>query len=233
MAIQGNALAVLAKAPIAGSVKTRLVPPLTHEQAALLYRALLIDQLEHLRGLTGCELFLLFAPPSAEAEMRALAPSAYHLSPQQGDDLGARMASAFGAMRRAGYKNIILIGGDLAPVPRDYFAAAFMFLESPDRRVVLGPSLDGGYYLIGANQPIDELFHGMTWSHEQVLAQTQARLITLNMRYFLLPTWFDVDTPADIDRLESQIASELALAMPHTTAWLRHQGCRRDDASTR
>ncbi len=230
--MQANALAVLAKAPVAGSVKTRLVPPLTHHQAAQLYRALLVDQLDHLRRFTGCDLCLVFAPASAEAEMRSLAPCEYRLYPQQGEDLGARMFAVFTQFYSLGYKNIVLIGGDLAPVPQNYFTQAFEFLDAPERRVVLGPTLDGGYYLIGANKPIAELFHDMTWSHDQVLVQTRARLVALNISHLVLPTWFDVDRPEDIRRLDSELTSDLEQAMPRTLAWLGRQGYRRGGAST-
>ena len=83
-----NALAIMAKAPVAGSVKTRLVPPLTHEQAADLYRALLLDQLEHLRLVDGVARYLAYSPANAEVMMRQIGGTDYQCLPQQGDDLG-------------------------------------------------------------------------------------------------------------------------------------------------
>jgi hypothetical protein len=101
--------------------------------------------------------------------MTELAPPCFCLLPQQGDDLGARMAAVFTKLCHMGHRNIVLIGGDLPPVPLRYFAEAYAFLATSARRVVLGPSRDGGYYLVGCNQPTPQIFQSMSWSHSQVL----------------------------------------------------------------
>src|SRR5262245_38156393 len=203
MPTRANALAVMAMAPLPGSVKTRMVPPLTHEQAAELCRALLLDQLEHLSALKNVDLYLAFSPPEAAPLIKSLAPNVYKLFPQQGDDLGERMSGVFGELWRVGHHSVALIGSDVAAPPLNFFYDMFKQLSSPHRRVVLGPGYDGRYYLVGMNQPTLEIFHGMTWSHNQVLAQTTARLARSGVDYTLLPRWFDLDTVADIDLLRS------------------------------
>lgn len=223
MAIRDRALAVLAKAPTPGAVKTRLVPPLTPEQAADLCRALLVDQLAHLRTVADAALYLFFAPAAAKEQMKSLAPAGYRLIPQQGADLGARMLAVFDTLYGAGHKRIVLIGGDLAPLPEQFLAETFAFLEAPRARVALGPSQDGGYYLIGANRPMAQLFDRMTWSHGEVLAETRRRLRALHMRYRLLPEWFDVDRPDDVARLQAYCEAERGSAMSHVTAWFDRQ----------
>jgi rSAM/selenodomain-associated transferase 1 len=190
----------MAKAPIPGTVKTRLVPFLSIDEAAELSRALLVDQLEHLRAISTADLYLLFSPREAGEMLRQLAPLSFELFPQTDGDLGARMEHAFETLFARGHKEIILIGGDLPPVPLAYFGQAFEFLNGPDQGVVLGPSRDGGYYLVGMNGPV-KIFQDMTWSHDQVLAQTVAKLAALGIPMHQLPLWFDVDTPADIERL--------------------------------
>jgi rSAM/selenodomain-associated transferase 1 len=221
MATHANAVAVMAKAPTAGQVKTRLLPALTAQAAADLSRALLVDQLNQLRELDATDFYLVFTPNEARSLMTEMAPPCFCLLPQNEGDLGARMAAVFTTLAQMGRKNIVLIGGDLPPVPLRYFAAAYAFLESSSRRVVLGPSRDGGYYLVGANQPIPELFQGMSWSHSQVLAQTLDKLTGLQIDYHLLPPWFDIDTPDDLRYLESVLDAVLEKRMPNTLPLLR------------
>jgi uncharacterized protein len=221
MATHVNALAVMAKAPVAGHVKTRLTPALTAQDAADLSRALLIDQLNQLQEIDATDFYLFFAPKEARSLMAELAPPCFSLLPQQADDLGARMAAVFTKLLQTGHKNIVLIGGDLPPVPLRYFAEAYALLESSKKRVVLGPSRDGGYYLVGCNQPTPEIFQSMTWSHSQVLAQTLDKLAVLQIDYHLLPPWFDIDTPDDLRYLESILDAALEKSMPHTLPLLR------------
>ena len=198
-----NALAVMAKAPIAGTVKTRLVPPLTPAQAAEFCRALLRDQLEHLKALTVADLFVAFTPSDARAVVAEILPPEFRCFPQHGEDLGARMGKVFDHLRDNEYENIVLIGSDLPALPLSYVERAFESLSSRGKRVVLGPSHDGGYYLVGMSRRTPEIFHGMTWSHDQVLAQTLAKLADLGVDQELLPVWFDVDTVDDLRRLQS------------------------------
>jgi uncharacterized protein len=215
--MRANALVVMAKAPLAGQVKTRLVPPFSPEQAARLAGALLVDQLNHVRPIEYADLYLAFAPDEARALMKKLAPPVFRLFPQEGADLGARMQAIFEKLFHAGYRNIILTGSDLAAVPLDFFDRSRRFLESSEQRVVLGPSRDGGYYLVGCNQPTPELFREMIWSHSTVLAQTLAKLAQLKIAHRLLPTWFDVDTAEDLRVLRTALeCGSLADTMPET-----------------
>jgi uncharacterized protein len=221
MATHANALAVMAKAPLAGQVKTRLLPALTAQNAAELSRSLLVDQLNQLQELDATDFYLAFAPAEARLLMKELAPPCFCLLPQQGSDLGARMAAVFAKLFQIGYKNIALIGGDLPPVPLRYFDEAYAFLQSSNQRVVLGPSRDGGYYLVGCNQPTPQIFQGMSWSHSQVLAQTLDKLACLQIDCHLLPPWFDIDTVDDLHYLESSLDVSLEKRMPNTLPLLR------------
>ena len=211
----------MAKAPIPGTVKTRLAPLLSIEEAAELSRALLVDQLEHLQSLSGADLYLAFSPSQAVAMMRQLAPLSFELFPQTDGDLGARMEHVFETLFARGHKKIVLIGGDLPPVPLAYFDEAFEFLNGPGRRVVLGPSRDGGYYLVGLNLPLPEIFEAMSWSHDQVLSQTLSRINSLGMKGHLLPIWYDVDTIDDVRCLQSILARTVAKTSPKTLSFLR------------
>lgn len=227
MEIRANALAVMAKAPVAGQVKTRLLPLFTVEEAAELSRSLLVDQLNHVREFDAADFYLAFAPDHAQWLMEQITPPCFHLFPQQGDELGARMEFVFERLFQIGHSSIVLIGGDVPPVPLRFFTEAYGFLESPDKRVVLGPSRDGGYYLVGCNQPAPQIFQDMSWSHSAVLAQTLAKLTTLQIDFHLLPSWFDIDTPDDLRYLRSALDESLEKTMPNTGLLLERLGLKK------
>jgi len=224
MPTRANALAVMAKAPIAGKVKTRLVPPFTREQAAELYRALLMDHLEHLSGLTVAELYLVYTPDSAAPLMKQLAPPNFQCIAQHDGDLGERMNAAFIDLWQLGHRNVVVIGSDLPALPLDFLGTAFGLLATSAPQVVLGPSRDGGYYVVGMNRPTPEIFQDMTWSHNQVLAQTMKRLAGLGIASELLPTWFDLDTVEDLAYLQSLSEPATRNAVQRTLSYLQGFG---------
>ena len=214
----------MAKAPVAGTVKTRLVPPMTPAQAAEVYGALLLDQFDHLRNFAGAERYVFYTPVDGEIVLRQLAGAGYIYLPQSDGDLGARMAQAFADLWHRGHHNIALIGSDLPVLPWAIIDEALSQLANADRRVVLGPSRDGGYYLVGMNHPTPELFANMTWSHERVFADTIARLDALCLPYGVLPTWFDLDVAEDFQRLWQLPRSELLAGLSRTIACLEKFG---------
>lgn len=216
-----NALVVMAKAPIAGTVKTRLVPPLTPAQAAELYRALLQDELEHLKALAAADLYVAFTPSHGRVLITDILPSEFRCFPQQGEDLGARMSRIFDHLLGDAYKNVVVIGSDLPALPLGYLERAFESLSARGRQVVLGPSRDGGYYLVGMNRHTPELFEQMTWSHDQVLAQTLTKLAKLGIDPELLPGWFDVDTVDDLRQLQSRLDAAAKEKLKSTLTLLR------------
>jgi rSAM/selenodomain-associated transferase 1 len=215
-----DGLAVMAKAPDAGMVKTRLVPPLTITQAAELYRALLLDQLDHLATLPAVDLYVSYTPAAASALFEGLVPREYRCFPQPSGDLGARMEHCCAELWRRGHSSAILLGSDLPPVPAGIIKQACSSLAPAKSRVVLGPSRDGGYYLIGLNQPTPEIFRGMIWSQPRVLSETLERLFRLGIEAYILPEWFDVDTAEDLDRLYRINEPAVRAAMGRTRAWL-------------
>ena len=206
----------MAKAPIPGTVKTRLVPPLTSEQATELYSALLLDQLEHLTALDNADLYLAFAPDGAAALVENLVPAAYQCFPQSAGDFGERMEKVLVELWRRGHRDVLLIGGDLPPVPLQSLHRAFAQLAAHPEHVVLGPSRDGGYYLVGMNSPVPAIFSAMSWSHERVLAETTRKLVGLGVDFTLLDEWFDVDAVADIARLRDVTDPAVRRAMKRT-----------------
>lgn len=197
-------VAVMAKAPRAGEVKTRLCPPLSPAQAAALANALLLDAVEQVRSLEAATPAMAYAPAEARPLFEALAPD-FALVPQRGADLGARLAHVFDDLLALGVTGAIVIGSDAPTLPRAVLDAALGRIGTVD--LVLGPSADGGYYLIGLREPRPELFADIAWSTATVFEATLARARARGLRTAILPTWFDVDTGEDLDRLEASLAA--------------------------
>lgn len=206
MAIDGNALVVMTKAPEPGQSKTRLVPPLSFDDAAELARALLIDQLDHLANFSSAQLFIAFTPQTAAGFFEAYAVQGYSCFLQQGNSLGERMRHAFEHLFDHGLRNVVLIGSDLPTIPVAFFEQAYGWLDDGGTDLVLGPSVDGGYYLIGMSRLIPDVFEGIAWSRDDVLVRTTEKIIVLGLKYKLLPLFYDIDTVADLSRLSQQIA---------------------------
>lgn len=192
------ALIVFAKLPVAGQVKTRLASVLSPEGAARLYEAFLQDALAQYRSL-GVAVRLYLAPPVA-AVPPGLVPDGVAVCWQQGEGLGARMQRAFLETFAAGYERIVIIGTDHPTLPSAFIRLAFDALDAP-RAVSIGPSDDGGYYLLGMNEFYPQVFAGMTYSHPDVFAQTLDRVADTAATLTVLPVWYDVDTPASLARL--------------------------------
>lgn len=206
-----SALVIFAKAPIAGQVKTRLCPPLTPDEAATLHGSFVLDTLERTKAAIAksklpLDRYLACAPSSTLVFFRILEErQGVRLIDQVGEDLGARMAQVFEILFARGYKRVFIVGTDTPSLPLERYQQAVAALELHD--LVLGPALDGGYYLIGLNRPIPDLFTGIPWSTEEVLALTQNKAQTLGLKTSLLAPWRDVDTIGDLHALiESSIA---------------------------
>jgi len=213
------ALAIMAKRPQAGDVKTRLCPPLTPEEAAELAQCFLFDKFDQVCRVPGVERFLAFSPPDAETFFRSQAGGAFSLLPQQGTDLGERLADLSERLLRAGFAAVMIIGADSPTLPDSVLQEAHAVLAQNRADVVLGPTEDGGYYLIGLRKPRRDLFCGIAWSTDAVLRQTVARADAVGLRTHLLPPWYDVDVPSDLRRLARDVADERTSA-PRTRSYL-------------
>lgn len=198
-----NALVILTKVPQPGKSKTRLVPPLSYAEAADLARALLLDQLQNLATFNAAQLFIAFTPEKAAGFFENFIARGFTCFAQRGQSLGERMSYAFDHLFASGFQSIILIGSDLPTLPVEFFNQAYAWLEK-SADVVLGPSADGGYYLIGMNRMITAIFDDIGWSSADVLAQTIHKLDDLGVRHELLAESYDIDTAKDVERLQSQ-----------------------------
>jgi rSAM/selenodomain-associated transferase 1 len=197
------ALIVFAKVPEPGRVKTRLVPSLTEEEAAELYAAFLRDALITYQELDAS--VRVYISPSATGTLPAdLIPHAFEVKRQTGEHLGERMQHAFLETFAAGYSRAVIVGTDHPTLPLMFVEEAFRTLDEP-LTVSIGPSEDGGYYLLGMNEFYPQVFAGMTYSHPQVFAETVERLRPTRARLVVLPMWYDVDTFPELQRLAGEL----------------------------
>ena len=204
------ALAVMTKAPRAGQVKTRLVPPLSPEEAAQLNVCFLRDTGAAIAkaGGTTARGVGVYTPIGAEAAYSDILPTDFELLPQRGDGFGERLAFATEDLFQCGFGSVCLIDSDSPTVSADVYAEAVEALSKPGDRVVLGPSDDGGYYLIGLKQNHRQLFERIDWSTERVLEQTKQRARELSLEVGLLPAGYDVDDAATLRRLRDELLSD-------------------------
>ena len=227
------ALAVMTKAPQAGRVKTRLVPPLTPEEAAELNKCFLRDtaaaissacsrrsvgdaskmQFEHTgashsEAATAACGIAVYTPVGAESAYTDILPADFSLLPQRGDEFGERLYLAVEDLFKCGFDSLCLIDSDSPTVPAENFEQAVGLLSTTEDRVVLGPSDDGGYYLIGMKKPHRHLFEQIDWSTERVLNQTMQRATEIGIEVKLLPTGYDVDDDVSLRRLCNELLDE-------------------------
>jgi uncharacterized protein len=189
-----RALVVIAKEPVPGAVKTRLAAILGADGAARVAAAMLADTVA-VMAQVDAEPWVCFAPPDARARLARLAPGCKLLAQVEGD-LGDRLAGCFAALLGGGAERVVIVGADTPHVPPATYQAAFALLEQVD--VVLGPAVDGGYYLVGAKAAHPELFVGVPMGTDAVLQVTLQRVIQQRLRVGTVPMLRDLDRPEDL-----------------------------------
>jgi hypothetical protein len=214
----------MAKWPAVGQAKSRLSPALTASEAAALYEALLLDTIELAGDLKGVQLAIAITPRSAVDYFRRISPSGTVLLPVAGADIGDCLNQALGRLLADGYVQALALNSDGPTLPIAILRQACAKLEKRENDVVLGPSEDGGYYLIGIKQPHPELFEGISWSTSQVTSQTLAKAKALGLEVARLPPWYDVDTPAELDRLRAELLTLPDTSLRHTRRLLNGSG---------
>ena len=215
-------LVVFVKNPVPGTVKTRLQARYTPEQAADFYRAFILDTLAAARTVPADQFHIAYTPAEAEADIQNLCGPGWTYVPQIAADLGERMYAAARHCFQLGAARVVIVGTDVPSLPPAHIRQAFDILSRKD--IVLGPSTDGGYYLVGLSQPIPSIFQHIRWSTAGVFAQTLDRAESAGLQMGLVPPWYDIDTPEELDFLavhvRARTLAEGIQALPHTAASL-------------
>ncbi len=193
-------LIIFTKEPSPGLVKTRFQPFLTPGVSAEISRAFLLDTLDKVSLLSNIKLFLACSP-SKESPFFYNLSKEYPISlmDQKGKDLGARMQQAFDDIIGYGFRKVVIIGADSPTLPISYIRDAFSLLNRSE--LVIGPSLDGGYYLVGIKGKVPPVFEGIPWGTGEVFTLTLKKVVSFGLAVSLLPFWYDIDTIEDLNSL--------------------------------
>lgn len=220
------ALGLMAKAPFAGEVKTRLVPPLTSHEAAALNVCFLRDMAANIKSISETEAsgLVVYTPSGSESAFDGILPEGFKLLVQRGTSLGERLCNATDDLIKQGYGSVCLINSDSPTLPKSILMRAIESLAIDGDRVVLGAAEDGGYYMIGLKHAHRNLFNEIAWSTSDVLARTRQRAAEIDLPVELLPPWYDVDDAETLSRLCEELFSASflneAYPAPHTRAFL-------------
>ena len=206
----------MTKAPRTGHVKTRLAPPLTPDEAAALNGCFVRDTAIALsdavesgkRSGRNARGVAVYTPVGSENVYSDLLPPNFELIPQRKGSFGERLFFAAEDLFKCGFDSVCLIDSDSPTVPASSFGQAMDLLSLPGDRVVLGPTDDGGYYLIGLKEPRHELFERIDWSTERVFEQTVERAREIGVETKLLPSGYDVDDSASLRQLCDELLTE-------------------------
>jgi uncharacterized protein len=220
------ALGIMTKAPEPGKVKTRLSPPLTPAEAAALNECFLRDlstSIELATGRAPATGVAIYTPVGKEAAYNNILPPSFKLLPQRGGSFDERLSAALSDLLSAGFESVCLINSDSPTVPASNFAEAANELAKPGDRIIVGPSDDGGYYLIGLKKLHRRIFDEIDWSTERVFEQTVQRAREINIPVYQLAFGYDVDDGTTLRRLAGELVGSSARneIAPHTRHFLR------------
>jgi uncharacterized protein len=202
------AIAVMGKASISGKVKTRLVPPLTADEAVQFNTAFLQDIVDNIDAagrhvdVSSC---IAYGPAGSEDFFRALLPSRVSLLECALPDFGDCLHFTIETLLARGHASACVINSDSPTLPTAALIEAARILSLPGDRAVLGPCLDGGYYLLGVKRPHRHLFERIEWSTERVFDQTRERAREIGLPLVLLQPWYDVDDISALRRLREEL----------------------------
>lgn len=199
--VNDRCLILFVKYPEKGKVKSRLARNWTDESAADLYRNFVLDIIATLK--TGYFNFkIYFYPPEKAKEIKNIFGESHQYEPQSGTDLGSRMKNAFVREFKAGFKSVVLIGSDCPDLPAEIIEESFNVLEN-NSGTAIGPSPDGGYYLIGFCKDAfcPDIFSDLEWGNSSVLEKTKDILRSNGLLFNLMPQWRDIDQKDDLNDL--------------------------------
>ena len=242
-------IAFMAKASAPGRAKTRLVPPLTFEEAAVLNTAFLQDVADNVLlaardaarhgGIAG---YAAYGPPGSEDFFRRTLPGGIGLIEAWRQNFGDCLLHTIEEIFARGHTSAVVLNSDSPTLPTAFLVEAAAALAWPGDRAVLGPSSDGGYYLLGLKAAHRHMFETIAWSTEQVAKQTLERAREIGLDVHRLPVWYDVDDVDGLRRLRGELSDRPGMGrrldrnQPHHaghTAALMNSLCRNHDFNRR
>jgi rSAM/selenodomain-associated transferase 1 len=213
--VPGCGIAVMAKASAPGRTKTRLVPPLTFEEAAAFNTSFLRDMADNLivagrsAGIAG---YMAFGPPGSDAFFRRHLPPEIGLVEVWFPDFGECLFVAIQELLRRGHRAVVVLNSDSPTLPTELLVQTAEALAQPGERAVLGPAADGGYYLLGLKAAHRRMFEDIDWSTERVARQTKERAREIGLDLHVLPTWYDVDDVGALRMLHAELRENHSFA---------------------
>jgi rSAM/selenodomain-associated transferase 1 len=210
------------KFPEEGKIKTRLARDIGDAHAVKLYRCFILDMLDSFAHIPQ-QVCICYAPEESEHRFKEWLGETYLYMPQYGHDLGERMCRSFQEAFEQGFQHVCIIGSDLPDLPCQYVAEAFERLHSFDS--VIGPSHDGGYYLLGFQREtfFPEIFQDISWSQSSVYAETVKKFEQREATFFTLSTWNDIDKLRELQQWYTQNRIENTRAS-RTIGYLQQMG---------
>src|SRR5580704_16239649 len=210
----GCGIAFMAKASAPGRAKTRLVPPLTFEEAAVLNTAFLRDVADNVllaardcdRPSSGIAGYAAYGPPGSEDFFRRTLPGGIGLIEAWRQNFGDCLLHTIEQIFARGHASAVVLNSDSPTLPTAFLVETAAALARPGDRAVLGPSSDGGYYLLGLKAAHRHMFENIAWSTEQVAKQTLERAREIGLAVHRLPVWYDVDDVEGLRRLRAELS---------------------------
>ena len=217
MTVTDRTLVIMAKAPRAGSVKTRLAGSFPLEAVTELYRCLLTDTIALAQVLDHVEVAIMCPASDVEDLSRAVVANSVRIVPQTGQGLAAGLASVFKHFATPSHQRVIAFNSDSPHLPASVLEGAFNVLETCD--LVVGPTHDGGYYLVGAKESHPDLFNGGGMGTANALEALLTRARALGLSISLTDPFYDIDVASDLSQLANEL-QRIPDKAPRTAKWL-------------
>lgn len=215
-----NALIILSKAPIPGLTKTRLCPPLTYKQAAILHYNFLKDIFYRFKNLKNIKAYISYTPKRSKKYFRDIIKTNNFIL-QKEHSLGNKLFEVFNIFFKKEIKKIIIIASDSPDLPVKYIEEAFCFLGRKTKAIVIGPCIDKGFYLIGLNQKIERnIFEDLDWGMQNICGSLVKIARGNGFCIKLLPAWYDVDDAQGLCRLIKKVLILPKKFLPHTSEYI-------------